>query len=89
MNLNWIVENADKLGVVAILLIVVVGLIWAVRFLYNAEKKCEEARRADRDQTRREHGEIREEVGTLKGKVETLQVLHTQHLASLIGNRNE
>lgn len=85
---NWAIENAEKIGVVALLIIVVFGLVWVIRFLYQEHKESEQSRKEceqARLQDANERAEIKHVVGKLEGKVETMERLHNDHLTQLIG----
>ena len=72
--------RAEQLGIIGILILILCVAGWAIRHLYKAENKCNDARLTDAE----ERGNMKKEIGVLSGKVESMQMLHQQHLASLI-----
>lgn len=77
-------NHAEQLGIIGILIVMLCIAGWAIRHLYNSDKKCEEARLVDAV----ERGEIKKDLGRLEGRVESMAMLHQQHLASLIPTKS-
>lgn len=77
-------NHAEQIGIIGVLIIVIGGMAWAVRHLYKAEQKCNDARLVDAE----ERGEIKKELGVLSGKMEAMSMLHQQNLTNLIKHNN-
>jgi hypothetical protein len=73
-------NNAEQLGIIGILIIVLAVAAWMIRHLYNAEQKCADARLVDSE----ERGEIKKEVGILSGRLDTMYMLHQQTLSNTV-----
>lgn len=86
---DWVISHADKLTTVAILVILVVSMIHIIRHLYKRSEACESARLEDAN----ERGVLKQTLGKLEGKVETMEenlaVLHKQTLEFVVNSRRE
>lgn len=71
--------NAEDLGVVTVLTIAVVLFLYTIRHLHKREQMCQDSRLEDAN----ERAELREHIGELAGKVDTLERVHIQHLQYL------
>jgi hypothetical protein len=83
--MNALIEAAgsmEKLGIVGMLALVLIGLTYAVRLLYKDRKSCESSRLGDAE----ERAEIRETLGEVKGRLSTMEQFHYEHL---IGMKNK
>jgi hypothetical protein len=67
--LDWVVANAEKLGVVAILIIIIMALSWMLKKIYEQGRSCEEARLDDA----KERAAMNKELGGLAAEVKTLK----------------
>lgn len=88
--LEWIVDNAEKIGLVTLLLCLVCVLAYVVRFLYLERQKSEKERKLceeSRLETATEIGEVKGEIKALKTElhltkehgltqIETMRSLH-------------
>lgn len=61
--LDWIVTNQDSVGVTAILMIIVAGMVLVLRVVYAEKNDCQSARLADR-----------EAIGEMRGDIHALNV---------------
>lgn len=77
--LTWISDHGEKIGVIAVLMIVIAGLVWVNRTLYEEKKNCEE----DRLRNREEIGVIKGDVKALTAKVETQDLARQEHLQDI------
>ena len=84
-TLIGISKYAEQLGIIGILVVVIAVCLWGIRHLYLHSKECEDARLEDAH----ERAEIREELGEMRGKMDTLTLLHQQNLASLAQHNNQ
>ena len=85
--MNDAVETAlslEQLGIIGVLGLVVITLVWAVRFLYNKDAKCEEARLQDAKIL----GEMKGQIGELKGEVRAIRDM-SQRQAILVAQSKE
>ena len=72
--LDWAIENAEKLGTIAILIIVIWGLIYVIKILHKQSRDCESARLKDSN----ERSQLNKKLGALESKVETLSKLEVK-----------
>lgn len=79
MDLQWLIENADKLSTVGILFVVVGGLTWVIKLLYGEKSACE----ADRLETAQVVGELRKDVSVMKTKIEVHREEQREHRAEM------
>lgn len=77
-----VATEAEKLGLLGFLCLVVAVLIWVVRVVYKDREACNNARIEDAQQ----RAEMNKELGEFKGKLEMMESLHIQ---SLIRTRGE
>lgn len=80
--MNALVEAAgsiEKLGIVGMLALVLIGLTYAVRLLYRDRKSCEQSRLGDAE----ERAEIRETLGEFKGRLTAMEQFHYEHLVGM------
>ena len=77
-----VATEAEKLGLLGFLCLVVAVLIWVVRVVYKDRETCNNARIEDANQ----RAEMNKELGEFKGKLEMMESLHIQ---SLIRTRGE
>lgn len=77
-----VATEAEKLGLLGFLCLVVAVLIWVVRVVYKDRESCNNARIEDANQ----RAEMNKELGEFKGKLEMMESLHIQ---SLIRTRGE
>jgi len=80
--MNPLIEAAgsiEKLGIVGMLALVLIGLTYAVRLLYRDRKSCEQSRLGDAE----ERAEIREALGEVKGRLSTMEQFHYEHLVGM------
>jgi len=80
--MNALIEAAgsiEKLGIVGMLALVLIGLTYAVRLLYRDRKSCEQSRLGDAE----ERAEIREALGEVKGRLSTMEQFHYEHLVGM------
>ena len=77
-----IATEAEKLGLLGFLCLVVAVLIWVVRIEYKDRESCNNARIEDANQ----RAEMNKELGEFKGKLEMMESLHIQ---ALIRTRGE
>jgi len=77
-------NNAEQLGIIGILIIVLAVAAWMIRHLYKAEQKCADARLVDSE----ERGEIKKEVGILSGRLDAMYMMHQQNLTNTIPKKN-
>jgi hypothetical protein len=71
-----IATEAEKLGLLGFLCLVVAVLIWVVRIVYKDRESCNNARIEDANQ----RAEMNKELGEFKGKLEMMESLHIQSL---------
>lgn len=71
-----VATEAEKLGLLGFLCLVVAVLIWVVRVVYKDREACNSARIADANQ----RAEMNKELGEFKGKLEMMESLHIQAL---------
>ena len=85
--MNALIEAAgsiEKLGIVGMLALVLIGLTYAVRLLYRDRKSCEQSRLGDAE----ERAEIRETLGEFKGRLSTMEQFHYEHLIGMNKDKN-
>lgn len=85
--MNALIEAAgsiEKLGIVGMLALVLIGLTYAVRLLYRDRKSCEQSRLGDAE----ERAEIRETLGEFKGRLSTMEQFHYEHLIGMSKDKN-
>jgi len=77
-----VATEAEKLGLLGFLCLVVAVLVWVVRVVYKDREACNSARIEDANQ----RAEMNKELGEFKGKLEMMESLHIQ---ALIRTRGE
>jgi len=75
----YLAKNAEQIGIIGVLIIVIGGMAWMIRHLYSAEQKCDAARLVDSE----ERGEIKKELGVLTGKMDAFTMMHQTNLQNL------
>ncbi len=78
--INWIITHAEKIGIVAILIIVIWGLIYVIKLLYSQAQNCEKSRLDDY----KERAELNKKLGGLEAKIQTLEELNHKVLLSTL-----
>jgi hypothetical protein len=77
-----VATEAEKLGLLGFLCLVVAVLVWVVRVVYKDREACTSARIEDANQ----RAKMNKELGEFKGKLEMMESLHIQALIRTKGD---
>lgn len=77
-----VATEAEKLGLLGFLCLVVAALLWVVRVVYKDREACNSARIEDANQ----RSEMNKELGEFKGRLEMMERMHIETLMIAKGN---
>ena len=77
--LQWLITHSEKVGIVAVLFVVIIGLIQILRLIHREHRQCAEDRLTDREAL----GEMRGDIKTLEARLDGERAIREAHIATL------